>query len=104
MNDMQLKEPYRKVLAALGSGQPKTSNELRMECGFVSPFECTGAISLLRRLEAIDQAGRGRYKITDKGKVMLQGAARLEVSPRMKPVAAPKREVRQYDEYSVLPP
>lgn len=79
---MQLKEPYKRVLSALSSGQPKTSNELSMECGFESRFDGTGAISFLRRADAIDQAGHGKYRITDKGRIMLQGAAKVEISPR----------------------
>ena len=79
---MQLKEPYKKVLAALSSGEPKNGDELSTECGFLSRLDCTGAISLLRRLDAIEQAGHGKYRITDMGRIMLQGGARIELTPR----------------------
>lgn len=82
MTEKQLRQPYLKVLSALSGGQPKTSNELSMECGFESRLDCTGAISFLRRVDAIDQAGHGKYRITDKGKIMLQRAPKVELSQR----------------------
>ena len=79
---MEFRESYRKVLVALNGGQPKTSNELAIECGFEDRWACTGAISVLRRMDAIDDAGHKRYKITDKGKLLLGDGSKLALTQR----------------------
>lgn len=70
------------MLVALNDGQPKTSNELAIECGFEDRWACTGAISVLRRMDAIDDAGHKKYKITEKGKLLLGQDARLALTQR----------------------
>jgi len=75
-----LKQEYLRVLQALADGEAKSSDKICVECGFRSPFKCTGAISVLRRADAIDQAGHSQYRITEKGKLMLSEAGQPRVS------------------------
>ena len=81
-----LKQDYIRVLQALVNGEAKASDLICVECGFKSPFDCTGAISILRRADAIDQAGHSRYRITEKGKAMLAeaGQSKIVFSPRVR--------------------
>jgi hypothetical protein len=79
---MEFRESYRKVLVALSDGRPKTSNEICTEVGFDDRWACTGAISILRRMDAIDQAGHGKYRITDKGKMLLGQSSALPLTQR----------------------
>ncbi len=83
MDEMNLKEPYRKVLAALGNGEHKNLDEICRDCGFQSPIDCAGALSLLRRMRAIERDGRGKFLINDKGMLILQGAAPTQSASRM---------------------
>jgi hypothetical protein len=78
----QFRESYRKVLVALSDGRPKTSNEICTEVGFEDRWLCTGAISMLRRMDAIDQAGHGKYRITDTGKMLLGKSTPLPLTQR----------------------
>ncbi len=79
---MEFRDSYRKVLVALSDGRPKTSNEIRTEVGFEDRWLCTGAISVLRRMDAIDQAGHGKYRITDTGKMLLGKSVALPLTQR----------------------
>ena len=85
MNEFHLKPSYVAVLDTLKDGQPKTSVQICIDCG-LERMECTGAISILRRREAISQAeikaGIPKYKITDRGRLMLEQAPRVVITKR----------------------
>ena len=76
-----LKPSYVKVLLALRDGKPRNHDEICVEAG-LEGLECTGAISILRRDEDLEQAGDRRFRITEKGRMMLDTAPRIEVSRR----------------------
>jgi predicted transcriptional regulator len=76
-----LKPSYERVLVALRDGQPKDHDDICLAAG-LEDFACTGAISVLRRAKALEQAGNHQYKITEKGKDLLERAPRLVVNPR----------------------
>ncbi len=76
-----LKTNYVKVLAALRSGTPKTSKEICQECN-LDRLDCSGAISILRRMEALAQAGDQRYRITERGIAMFDRAPLVQIEPR----------------------
>ncbi len=76
-----LKQSYVKVLSTLRDGKPRNHDEICAESG-LEGFECTGAISILRRADAIDQAGHRRFVITEQGRLLLDTAPRIEVTRR----------------------
>lgn len=75
-------EGYVKILQALKDGLPRSVNEICLACGFDNRVVCTGKIAFLRRLDAVDQAGRGKFRITDRGLHMLERVPKVEVKPR----------------------
>lgn len=76
-----LKPSYEKVLVALRDGQSKDHDTICLDAG-LDDFECTGAISILRRNRALEQAGGRKYKITEKGLHLLESAPRITVNRR----------------------
>jgi hypothetical protein len=67
----QMKPTYQKVLLTLRDGTPKDHNLICIDCG-LDDDECTGAISRLRRVRALERTGDNRYRITEKGVALLQ--------------------------------
>lgn len=76
-----LKPSYERVLVALRDGQPKGHDDICLAAG-LDDFECTGAISILRRNKALAQAGDHQYRITEKGVHLLEHAPKLVVNQR----------------------
>ena len=68
-----LKPNYQRVLSAMRDGKLRTSPEICAECG-LDQLDCTGAISILRRVSALDQTGKNQYIITDVGRKLLEEA------------------------------
>lgn len=76
-----MKQSYIKVLEALRNGASKSSVELAQELS-MERFDVVGAISILRRNDALAQAGSGKYRITDRGIMLLGTHPGVQVSPR----------------------
>ncbi|MDG6913695.1 MAG: hypothetical protein JRN34_05065 [Nitrososphaerota archaeon] len=76
-----MKQSYTKVLEALLNGAAKSSVELARETQ-MERFDVVGAISILRRNDALAQAGNGKYRITDRGIMLLGTQPSVQVSPR----------------------
>ena len=76
-----MKQSYTKVLEALRNGASKSSVELAREL-HMERFDVVGAICILRRDDALAQAGDGKYRITDRGIMLLGTQPSIQVSPR----------------------
>lgn len=67
----QMKPTYQRILLALRDGNLKDHDTICIECGFDDDTICTGAISMLRRNRALERIEK-KYRITDKGRQLLQ--------------------------------
>ena len=76
-----LKPTYEKVLLAMRDGLPRNHDDICIAAG-LDDMECTGCISILRRNKALESAGKWQYKITDKGRDLLEHAPRITVGIR----------------------
>lgn len=72
----KMRDEYVKVLDALAQ-RPKTGEEICADCHFESRLDCTGAISILRRVRAIEPMNREYYQITLKGKELRNSVVRI---------------------------
>ena len=77
----ELRSNYIAVLESLRSGTPKTSAEISADTG-IDMLQVVGAISILRRTDAVAQAGNKKYRITDKGKILFDTRPGIEVNRR----------------------
>jgi predicted transcriptional regulator len=77
----ELRSNYIAVLESLRSGPPKTSAEISADTG-IDMLQVVGAISILRRTDAVAQAGNKKYRITDKGKSLFDTRPGIEVNRR----------------------